>query len=435
MRMDDQQPLSLTATPEQSDAPGDTELEATEQLATPEEAPDAASDTAPMGESLGESPDESMDAQEFDAASDWPEPDDWPDAPDALEGIPDAADALTADDATYAPDVLPDVADLDATQDVVFLEPSPPALRLADSAVYRPSGLVGLALIVGPAICVIIAAPGIVATSHIPLWLPIALLLWLPVLALVWALLKSVRLTPEGLACGRALGQWSILGFDEIERIEQHGLRLVVSGRRNSQMLSFTPALLSRGGSLRRTLLLQLPLRTLVGPLRAESQRLSVGNDLTAGDISGVLTVRTRRAWPVGAALVTVALVALGVALLMALGMGVAGLVALVVLLALALLCGLLGLWSAQAIFVSEKGLVIQYALLRRESDVYWSQVQQIGYAPGEVALLYRGGARRTAYSIGPGALTPSQARLMRQYINRYSQAEVAPAWSRQSRG
>ena len=427
MRMDDQQPLSLTATPEQSDAPGATEPGATEQLATPEEAPDAASDTAPMEESL----DDSIDAQEPDAASDWPEPDDWPDIPDALEDVPDAADALDAEDATYAPDV----ADLDARQDVVFLEPSPAALRLADSAVYRPSGMVGLALIVGPAICVIIAAPGIVATSHIPLWLPVALLLWLPVLALVWALLKSVRLTPEGLACGRALGQWSILGFDEIERIEQHGLRLVVSGRRNSQTLSFTPALLSRGGRLRRTLLLQLPLRTLVGPLRAESQRLSVGDDLAAGDISGVLTVRTRRAWPVGAAALAVALATLGVALLMALGMGAAGLVALIVALALALLCGLLGLWSAQAIFVSEKGLVIQYALLRRESDVYWSQVQQIGYAPGEVALLYRGGAHRTTYSIGPGALTPSQARLMRQYINRYSQAEVAPAWSRQSRG
>src|SRR6185437_8047424 len=136
------------------------------------------------------------------------------------------------------------------------------------------------------------------------------------------------------------------------------GLRLVVSGRRNSQTLSFTPALLSRGGRLRRTLLLQLPLRTLVGPLRAESQRLSVGDDLAAGDISGVLTVRTRRAWLVGAAALAVARATLGVALLMALGMGAAGLVALIVALALALLCGLLGLWSAQAIFVSEKGLV-----------------------------------------------------------------------------
>jgi hypothetical protein len=123
---------------------------------------------------------------------------------------------------------------------------------------------------------------------------------------------------------------------------------------------------------------------------------------------------------------------ALGVALLVVLGMGAVGLVGLALALALALLCGLLGLWSAQVIFVSEKGLVIQYPLLRHESDVYWTQAQQIGYTPWEVALLYRG-ASRTTYSIGPGLLTPSQARLMRQYINRYSQAEVAPAWSRRT--
>jgi hypothetical protein len=411
--MDDQQPPSLTAAPEKSDALGATEKRAT--LAAPGASRDASRDAAPDAP-----PVLSEGAQDSDAAPDWPEAPDWLDAP-----APDADDVDYADDA-------PDAADLDAQQDIAFLAPSPTALRLADSAVYRPNGLVGLALIAGPAICVGAAAPTIGATSHIPLWLPIALLLWLPALALVWALLKSVRLTPEGVACGRALGQWSMLGFGEIERIEQHGPRLVISGRRNSQTISFTPALLSRGGQLRRTLLLQLPLRTLVGALRAESQRLSVGDEMAAGDISGVLTVRTRRAWPMGAAALVVALLATGVALLVMLGVGAVGLV--VLALALALLCGLLGLWSAQVIFVSEKGLVIQYPLLRHESDVYWTQAQQIGYAPWEVALLYRG-ASHTIYSIGPGLLTPSQARLMRQYINRYSQAEVAPAWSRRTSG
>lgn len=405
--MDDQQPFSLTAAPEESDALG-----ATEKLATPA-TPDTPPD-APLAH-----------ARESDSAPQWPEAPDWLDAT--------APPVNVADDADYV-EYAPAVADLDAQQDIAFLPPSPTALRLADSAVYRPSGLVGLALIAGPAICVGIAAPSIGATGHIPLWLPIALLLWLPALALVWALLKSVRLTPEGVACGRALGQWSMLGFDEIERIEQHGPRLVISGRRNSQTISFTPALLSRGGQLRRTLLLQLPLRTLVGALRAESQRLSVGDEMAAGDISGVLTVHTRRAWPIGAAALAVTLLALGVAALVVLGVGAVGLVALAVALALALLCGLVGVWSAQAIFVSEKGLVIQYPLLRRESDVYWTQVQQIGYAPREVALLYRG-ASHTIFSIGPGLLMPAQARLMRQYINRYSQAEVAPAWSRRTGG
>ncbi|HEX8729912.1 MAG TPA: hypothetical protein VF739_14875 [Ktedonobacterales bacterium] len=412
--MDDQQPFSLTAAPEESDALG-----VTEKLATPA-TPDAPS--AALPEPLA-------GVQEPDAAPIWPEAPDWLDAPTPPADVADDEEYEEYEEyAEYAPDVA------DQQQDIAFLAPSPTALRLADSAVYRPSGLVGLALIAGPAICVGIAAPSIGTTGHIPLWLPIALLLWLPALALVWALLKSVRLTPEGVACGRALGQWSMLGFDEIERIEQHGPRLVISGRRNSQTISFTPALLSRGGQLRRTLLLQLPLRTLVGALRAESQRLSVGDEMAAGDISGVLTVHTRRFWPIGALALALALLALGVALLVVLGVGVVGLVALAVALALALLCGLLGLWSAQAIFVSEKGLVIQYPLLRRESDVYWTQVQQIGYAPREVALLYRG-ASHTAYSIGPGLLTPSQARLMRQYINRYSQADIVPAWPRRAGG
>lgn len=310
--------------------------------------------------------------------------------------------------------------------------PSPAALRLADSAVYRPGGLVGLALIAGPAICVIIAAPGIVATGHIPLWLPIALLLWLPALALVWALLKSVRLTPEALECGRALGQWRAISFGEVERVEQRGLRVVVTGG-NSQALSFTPALLSHGAQLRRALLLQLPLRALVGDLRAESQRLSAGDETAAGDISGVLTVRTRRVWPGVAGALALALLALGAAALLTLGPPL-GAVALAALALLAVGCALLGLWSVQEIFVTDKGLIIHYPLLRREGDVIWTQIQQVSYTPGELALLYRGGVR-TRISIGPGMLTAAQARLMRQYINRYSQAEVAPTWSRRITG
>ncbi len=405
-------------------------------------------DRQPLADAAPAAPDADAEHRAPDASGRF-DPPDGSDAPRAASASPfispftplsaarqpdnpaaDPADDL-ADDADEAPTARP-TPDLADQRDVLFLTPSPAALRLADSAVYRPSGLVGLALIAGPAICVIVAAPGIVATGRIPLWLPIALLLWLPALALVWALLKSVRLTPDALECGRALGQWSAIGFDEVERVEQRGLRVVVTGR-HSQTLSFTPALLSRGVQLRRALLLQLPLRALVGDLRAESQRLSAGDEATAGDISGVLTVRTRRAWPIGVGALVAALLALGVAALLGLRPPL-GVVALVAVVALAVGCALVGLWSVQEIFVSDKGLIIHYPLLRREGDVFWTQIQQVSYTPGELALLYRGGAR-TRVSIGPGLLTASQARLMRQYINRYSQAEVAPAWSHRVTG
>jgi hypothetical protein len=322
-----------------------------------------------------------------------------------------------------------------APAQIAFLAPSPSAAQLAEYVVYRPGAAVALALLAGPAVCVILAAVAIGVTGALPVWLPLLLLLWLPALALAWAMLKSVHITPDALACGRPLGQWRSIAFDDIERVEQRRLRLVVSAH-NSQPLVFSPALLRNGAQLRRSLLLRLPLTALASELRTQAQSLSEGDvsGSLAGDISGVLTVRTRTVWPALAGGLAVALLALGVAALLAMTSS-RGLALALALVALACLLGYVSLWSVQEIFVTEKGLIVRYTLLRRERDVFWAQVHRIVYAPGEVALRFHGSQRKTTIvSAGPGLLTAVQARLMRQFISRYCPAEVVPARPRAAR-
>lgn len=327
-------------------------------------------------------------------------------------------------------DAAPPLAGPERATSVAFLPPHPAHERLFESVVYRPGALVAVALLAGPIVCAIAGAIVAVNTGAIPVWLPLLLLLWLPALALAWALLTSVRVTPDALACGRPLSRWRVIPFHEIERVEQRGLRLVVSARSGSP-LRITPRLLHRGGELRRSLLLRLPLSALSSDLRIEAQTLS-GNDpmsgQTSGDVEGVLTVRPLPVWSALAGVVALALLALAALTLWAASQPLNIFLA-VALLALACAIGFLSLWMAQEIFVSEKGLLINYRLLRRERDIYWAQVRLIEYTPWETALFFRGA--RTRVCVGPGLLTTQQARLMRRYISRYCLTQVGPLLGR----
>ncbi len=349
-------------------------------------------------------------------------PPDGPDTPEAFDAF-DTADAPDAMDSP-APGAQED------TQGVVFLAPSPSIWRLSESVVYRPGVVVAVALLAGPAVCAIAGAIIAGMSGAVPVWLPLVLLLWLPALALAWALLKSVRVTPDALASGRPLGQWRSIPFDEIDRVEQHGLRLIVrSGA--SRPLTFTPALLHGGAQLRRGLLLRLPLPVLVGALRSQAQSLSEGDllDSDEGDISGVLTVRPRAIWSALAGAAVIALGALAVVGLIELAWPLSGALALA-LVALAGLFCYFSLWSVQEIFVSAKGLVIRYRTLRRERDIIWTQVSEIAYTPGEMALLFRS-PDYTVICAGPGLLSAPQARLMRQFFSRYCLSPIVPALKR----
>lgn len=323
---------------------------------------------------------------------------------------------------------FPEIYDED---DSALLTSNPLESSLTESAVYRPGVAIASILLAGPFISAIIGIVVAAVTGSIPLWLPFVLLLWLPVIALVWLLLKSVRVTPNAIACGRPLGQWRVFSFDEIERVEQRGLRLLIGARGGPPMI-FTPALLQDGKQLRRSILLTLPLHTLWGRLRSEAQEFSSlqGESDSEGAIAGVLTVRSRWFWTVSAVIAALVALALGFA---AWGVftGTVRLVLAALSLVLALLLVVFALWMKQELFLSEKGLIIRYTLLRREQVVFWTQVRLIEYTPAELALYFRG-ARRVVCA-GPGALAVQQGRLMRQFIGRYCFSPVAPLSARRS--
>lgn len=335
-------------------------------------------------------------------------------------------------DALDAP-TLASLSSAERAEEVAFLIPSPSTAHLADSAIYRPGAIVAGPLLAGPVICAIAGAIAVSMTGVTPpVWLPLALLLWLPALALAWALLKSVRVTPDALACGRPLGRWHVAPFHEIERVEQQGMRLIVTAR-SGPPLTFTPRLLHRGAQLRRSLLLRLPLSALSSQLRAEAQTLEIGDlvESASGDVEGVLSVRPQLRWTLLAGALALALLVAAVlafVLLTApvsLALTVAGV-------ALAGVSAYTGAWMAQDIFVSEKGLIVRYTLLRRERDIFWTQVRSIEYLPGEAALVLR--SVRSVTCAGPGLLTTRQARLMRGYISRYCVAQVMPTLPRRTR-
>ena len=316
-------------------------------------------------------------------------------------------------------------------EDDVLLAPTDLDAHLTDSVVYRPGVAIASVLLIGPFISAIVGVVLTALSGSIPLWLPLVLLLWLPIIALVWLLLKSVKVTPNAIACGRPLGQWRVFSFDEIERVEQHGMRLLI-GARSGPPMAFTPALLQGGRELRRSILLRLPLHTLWGRLRVEAQEFSSlqGESDSEGAIAGVLTVRSRWRWTILDAFAAVVALALAFVAWEEL-VGASQLALAAICLLVALLLVFVALWMKQEIFLSEKGVIIRYTLLRREQVVFWSQVQVIEYTPAELALYFRG-ARRVLCA-GPGALDVQEGRLMRQFIGRYCFSPVAPLSMRRS--
>ncbi|HEX8995453.1 MAG TPA: hypothetical protein VF812_05445 [Ktedonobacterales bacterium] len=344
------------------------------------------------------------------------------DAPDDGSDAPSAA-SPTHPELPAAP-TTPDASTIE------FLTPPPSTAYLLDAVVYRPGALVALALLAGPVACAIAGAVVASVSGAIPVWVPFILLLWIPVLGLTWALLKSVRVAPDSLACGRALSRWRTVSFGEIERVEQRGLRMRVSAHSGPPLL-FTPLLLHRGAELRRSLLLQLPLPILVGELRAEALSLTEDEVSSPGDIQNVLTVRPRLLWPIVAGFATLALLAAAIAALIMLAAPLS-VIGAILLFALAGMLCFAGLWTIQDVFVSEKGLIVHYSALRQKRDIVWEQACQIAYAPGEMALVMRGA--RLVICAGPGLLRATQARQLRRHINRYCLTQVVPLLSRQPR-
>ena len=308
---------------------------------------------------------------------------------------------------------------------VTFLEAPRPTTPLAETAVYQPGALVAIGFLVPPAVSALALAALAWTIGRPPIWLPLTLLLWIPVMLAGWAALGGVRLTREEIAFGRPLRAWRGIPLAAIARLECHGPRLTLVTT-EGQRVSFTPALLRRGAQLRRRLLLSLPMQTLVGEARVEARRL-VGDVMPAetGLETDTLTVWPVRWLPGGALALTVALgLVAGVARLVApnaLWLALfAGALALVALASL--------MWLAQEIFISDRGIIARFTLIRVTRSVSWHELIAIQRAPGELALMLRG--PHTLICAGPSLLNERDGRRMREIISRYalaSGARIAP--------
>lgn len=293
---------------------------------------------------------------------------------------------------------------------------APVSTPMIDTYLYRPSALLALPFILVPAA---LSLSGIVLLletgQHIPVWLPLLLLLWIPCLPGLWVLMKSVRWSATGLAVARPWQQWAEIAWEDIERVERRGISVQVVSA-NGAAMRFTPLLLHDGVRLKRQLMLRLPSHVLQGDLRVEAQHLITGEAYPAQDaaMSGTLSAQPRTLFTVLPLIVATILTTGAVLALLYLPL-ITG-----ILCALVAVCGAgvsvaLGVWMRQTILATERGVVVTHVWQRQGVEMTWQEIGMIECANYELMLRLRGDTRlRMA---GPGVLPAAHRDLLRAFI------------------
>ncbi|MBF6591113.1 MAG: hypothetical protein IVW57_11385 [Ktedonobacterales bacterium] len=321
-------------------------------------------------------------------------------------------------------------------------QPGPPrgratvSMPLGDANIYRPGPLLAVSIIVAPvSLALIIAAFTLNTMGTVPVWLPLVPLLWLPMLPLLWLMLKSVRMSANGLAVGRPWQRWREFPWMDITRAEQRGTSLRITST-DARTMTFTPFLLRDGARLKRQILLRLPAHVLVGALRQKAQHLVMGNIFPkpSGGLSGMLRARPRRRWRYGALLMALAAIAGAVVSLTSrrgggtLGIGAitTGAVAAAAVCVVVAVAALLAqFWLGQSIFVSEQGIETALPFSARLRAMPWHEVELIEIGPGELLLRLR--SYRRVVCPGPRLLRPADRNVMRAFIHEYCVARGVP--------
>jgi len=301
---------------------------------------------------------------------------------------------------------------------------------LMDIQVYRPGPYLALAILVVP---VVVAMGGAAITLNvmgtIPVWLPFVLLLWLPGLPVVWMTLQSVRASSYGIAAGRPWQTWEDIPWSLVERVEQRGMALRITGS-DGRRLTVVPALLRDGKRLRRQLLLRLPTHVLAGALAQEAQQLLVTGvfAMPEGGLSGTLHARPQGIWR--AALAVGGLVALaGAALaLMRLPLGPAIPVTVAALVVAGAAVRALA-WTMQEVMLNEKGISVVWRLTGRAQAMQWAQVDLVEHSTREALLRLRGTQRLLC--AGPGVMSRAHRDLMRAFLHEYCENRDVPIMGR----
>lgn len=285
---------------------------------------------------------------------------------------------------------------------------------LADTQFYQPGPLLALAILVLPvAVTLGLAAVALQVGHAVPLWLPFLALLWLPAVPLLWLLMQSARTTATGIAVARPWRTWTQLRWDDIQRVDQRGMVMRISGR--GETLVLAPRLLSDGARLRRQILLRLPPHALSVHLSREAEEIlsSQISMLPDGGVVGSVVARPQARFALSLLAAACALgAAAGLALWYAAalpaviaGSVVAG------LLALACLAG--ALWLTQRLSLDEQGISITRALAFPRHRVYaWSQLTMVEHTPQNALLRLRDSRTRTLCA-GPHLFDSEQATIL----------------------
>jgi len=290
---------------------------------------------------------------------------------------------------------------------------------MVDVNIYRPGSFLALAMLLVPLLVALVGATSYVLLGeHIPVWIPLLLLLWIPCIGGLWLLMKSVRITPVSIAVGRPWQRWQEVSYTDIERIEQRGLSLHVLSLDGAGM-RFTPFLLRDGARLERVLLLKLPPHVIVGKLRRRAQELITG-DIHAGPqgaLAGTMRIRARMRWTLATLLLALACITGAIAVVWLLALALAIPLALV-LLALGLCFFAIFTWLLREVEVSEEGVRVVGFATRKTQQLAWSDVVWLEEFPGQLAIRLRG--PRKLRLAGPRLLKRSQADVLEAFLFEY---------------
>ena len=259
---------------------------------------------------------------------------------------------------------------------------------LKSMPVYRPAPYLGLVAILLPCgLAGLIAALALNNNRPIPIWAPLLLLLLIPLLTAAWLFVRSVRLSPTGIAVGRPFQRWREAMWHQIVHAERRGMAVriytVWDGVSPGDYISFIPRLLMDGDQLLKIVLGHLRPQNLDGALRMEALDQM---PIPEGEMTGMLRARPRNRWPFGA---------------------------------LAVLGGLASaIWLRQEVIVTPEGLTIIRPWRRAPDEVLWDQVMVVDHSPHWALLKFRVG--RSVRCIGPGLLRAPERDRMFAFINHY---------------
>lgn len=285
---------------------------------------------------------------------------------------------------------------------------------LKEGPIFRPAPYLAVVAILLPIGSAIIASMVLLDTNQrVPIWVPLLILLCIPLLTVAWLFMQTVRVTQVGVAVGKPLQRWHEVMWNEIVRVERHGMFIRIRTK-HGDTLTFAPRLLLDGNRLLDILFAYLLPPLLDGALRAEALDR---RQLPETDLTEILRVRPRNRWPmlgfllavVGIVGATTAHVLLGPPLSWALSaVGVL----------LALLGIAIAIWLLQEVIVTSEGLTILRPWRRAADELLWTEIRTVHHTKNWALLQFRG--MRSVRCIGPALLRKPERIRMHAYIDHY---------------